>query len=262
MPGTTGTSLRRGIAVLLALASDDARAGGLGVTRIAALTGHEKSQISRTLKTLAELGLVDRDPSTLAYRLGWQLFALASHAGDQPLLAAASPLLDRLVSGLGEGAHLSVLQGTDVLTVLSKSSERAVRAVGWVGHTVPAYCTSSGRALLLDHSIEDLKVLWPGRRFDRAGPRSPSHLAELHERIEVARALGYSVADEELEQGLVGVAAPVRDLRGRIVAAIDVSAPKFRLADTVDHAARKVRVAADELSHIVDWNTARGEGTA
>ncbi|CAN5687148.1 IclR family transcriptional regulator [soil metagenome] len=256
MAQPTGTSLRRGVDVLLALGSQEAAAaGGLTVTRVTAMTGREKSQISRTLKTLAELGLVDRDPSTLAYRLGWHLFALAARAGDQRLLETAAPLLARLENELGEGAHLSVLQGKDVLTVMSKPSARAVQAVGWVGRTVPAHCTSSGRALLLDHDLDDLRALWPQRRLPRAGPRSPRDVTQLHELIVRSRPRQFVRVDEELEPGLVAVAAPVRDGRGRITAAIDVSAPKFRLQEGLHAAGRRVKSTADELSRLVAQNT-------
>src|SRR3712207_7842855 len=85
--------------------------GGLGVVRIAQLIGREKSQVSRALKTLAESGLVDRDPSTRHYRLGWRFFALAARAGEQRLLSVAPPLLERLMKSLGETVHLSVQIG-------------------------------------------------------------------------------------------------------------------------------------------------------
>ena len=123
MVADTATSLRRGVAVLSALHGEEAlAAGGLGVLRIAELVGSDKSQVSRTLKILAEYGLVDRDPHTRAYRLGWQLFALASRAGDTHLLAAAGPVVKELGRTLGERSHLSVLQGTEVLTLLSEAS--------------------------------------------------------------------------------------------------------------------------------------------
>ena len=128
------TSTRRSLEVLLSLGSDAAIArGGLGVTRIAEMLGREKSQVSRTLKTLADFGLVDRDPDTLAYRLGWRIYALASLAGERRLLDDARPVLRRLVDEFEERAFLSVLQGADTLTILSESPAYAVQAVGWVG---------------------------------------------------------------------------------------------------------------------------------
>ena len=95
-PADRETSIRRSLEVLLSLGSEPAiESGGLGVTRIADLLGREKSQVSRTLKTLATFGLVDRDPDTLAYRLGWRIYALASLAGDRRLLDLARPILKR-----------------------------------------------------------------------------------------------------------------------------------------------------------------------
>ena len=142
-------NLRKELAILVALGREEAAEdGGLGVVQIAHLIGLEKSQVSRTLKMLAEGGFVDRDPSTRHYRLGWRVFALAARAGDQRLLDAAPPALERLTNGLGETSHLSVVQGIEVLTVLSESPPHAVKADGWSGRTVAVYCTSSGRPLV------------------------------------------------------------------------------------------------------------------
>ena len=222
----TESKLKKELAILVALGSEEAVAdGGLGVVRVAELIGREKSQVSRALKTLAETGLVDRDPLTLHYRLGWRFFALAARAGEQRLLAAAPALLERLVKDLGETAHLSVLQGTEVLTVLSRSPSHAVKAVGWSGRTVPIYCTSSGQALLFDHDRDALSEFLSTVEFRRLGSNTVRDAGELYERLAVARERGYALVVEVFEIGLVGAAAPVRDFRGQIVAALNVSAP-------------------------------------
>ncbi len=227
----------------------------MGVVRIADLIGREKSQVSRTLKTLAESGFVDRDTATLQYRLGWRFFALAARAGEQRLLSVAPALLERLVTNVGETAHLSVLQGLEVLTVLSRSPLHAVKADGWAGRTVPIYCTSSGRALLFDHDKEALTGLLSGVEFRELRPGTVRNVEALCESLVVARAKGYALVDEEFEFGLVGVAAPVRDFRGRLVAALNVSAPKFRLGGRLEDAGREVRKAADELSVLLGWSS-------
>ncbi len=72
---------------------------------------------------------------------------------------------------------------------------------------------------------------------------------ELWERIVATRDRGFALVSEELEPGLVAIGAPVRDFRGRIVAAINVSAPAFRFADRVEQAGEEVRTAATELSN-------------
>ncbi len=243
------TTLRRGVSILFVLGSSEAvDAGGLGVTRIAELLEREKSQVSRTLKTLVACGVLERDPTTLLYRLSWRLFALAARAGDHRLLESAPPLLERLVGAFDETAYLSVLQGREVLTVQTHSSSLVMQAAGWVGRTAPAYCTSSGRALLVDHSEERLRALFEGVAFTRFGPNTPTGVEDLAGRIAQARRLGYARVDEENEPGLVGVAAPIRDSRGRIVAAVNISGPKFRLGDRLAAASDQVVATAGELS--------------
>jgi DNA-binding IclR family transcriptional regulator len=242
------TSIRRGVETLLSLSSEQAIAeGGLGVTKIAELLGREKSQVSRALSTLAEYGLVDRDPDTLAYRLGWRIFAMANLAGERRLLDYAQPQLSRLVSEFGERAYLSVLQGSDTITILSHQAPRAVQAVGWVGRTTPAYCTSVGKALLFDHSRAELKLVFEGVEFEPLAVNTARGLDDLEAMIVAARANGYATADEEMEPGLVSVAAPIRDPQGRIVAALNVSAPKYRLAAGFDRLGAALVTAAGEL---------------
>jgi IclR family transcriptional regulator, KDG regulon repressor len=260
--GVKETNLRRELAILTVLGGEEAvEGGGLGVVRIADLIGREKSQVSRTLKILAESGFVDRDTATLQYRLGWRFFALAARAGEQRLLSVAPALLERLVEDVGETVHLSVLQGVEVLTVLSESPPHAVKADGWAGRTVPIYCTSSGRALLFDYDHEALSSLLSGVEFRELRPGTIRNIEELEGSIAFAREQGYALVDEEFEFGLVGAAAPVRDFKGRLVAALNVSAPKFRLGGRLEGAGREVKKAADELSALLGWSSGPGDAT-
>jgi IclR family transcriptional regulator, KDG regulon repressor len=249
LPTDRETSIRRGIEVLLSLATDEAvQQGGMGVTRIAEQLGREKSQVSRALKALAEYGLVERNRDALTYRLGWRIYALAQLAGQPRVLEEARPRLRQLVASVEERAYLTVLQGVGVLTLLSESPGRAVEAVGWVGRTTPAYCTSSGHALLLDHDRQALELFFSGVELTPRAPKTPTNLDAIAERLERARRAGYVISDEEFEQGLISVAAPVRDAGGAIVAALNVSGPKFRFGRRVRDAAEAVLATALDLS--------------
>jgi DNA-binding IclR family transcriptional regulator len=250
------TSVRRAVELLLALGSDEALDdGGLGVKRLTERLSDEKSRVSRTLQTLQEYGLVERDRETLAFRIGWQVYALAERAGDARLLAAAPGIVSGLVGELREATHLSVLDGTRVLTVVSQPPPRAVTAVSSIGAHVPAHCTSSGRALLLDHDLPELERAFGAESLPPAGPRAPRTVAQLHKRIQAARAVGYAAVSDESEAGLVAVAAPVRDHRGRIAAALNVSAPAFRFEERLAEAGQRLLRAADELGRAVGWAT-------
>jgi DNA-binding IclR family transcriptional regulator len=239
------TSLRRGLAILEVLAAAEEP---LGVVRIAELIGREKSQVSRTLATLAGNGYVERDAATRGYRLGPHVFGLAARAAPARLLELAPPRLRELVEQLSETAHLSVLDGARVLTLASEAPRSAIRASGWGGRELDVACTSAGRALLLDHDRARLDALFAGTALPAAGPNAPRTVAELWRRLDASRRAGRALADEESEAGLVAAAAPVRDFRGAIVAAVNVSGPKFRLGPRLAEAGAAVVATAAELS--------------
>jgi DNA-binding IclR family transcriptional regulator len=230
-PGTA--ALVRGLEVVRALADEPAARDGLGVVALAELLGGDKSQLSRTLQTLEEHGFVERDRETRAYRLGWSLFALAERAGESRLVAEAPSVLRALVRELGESAHLSVRQGDQVLTLFSESPAATLHAPGRVGELTPLASPSAGRALALDLDESELEALG---------------LAPYADAIVAARRLGYAIVREEFEPGLVAAAAPIRNARGRIVAALNVSAPRFRFDDRLEQSAPRVAEAADALS--------------
>lgn len=249
MTSGSSSTLRRALTLLETLGSDAVvAAGGGSVGELAAATGRDKSQISRMLATLADAGFVDRDPQSRRYRLGWQTFALAARSGDQRLLQAAAPVLTRLTRETEESSHLSVLRGGSVLTLLTESPPRSLQAISWVGRLVPASTTSSGRALLLDHDREQLAGVLGTVPWNSQLVNAPRDVDDLFERIVAARAAGYTRVDEESEAGLVAVAAPVRDGGGRIVAAVNVSAPKFRLRTRLAMTGHRVVQAAADLS--------------
>jgi DNA-binding IclR family transcriptional regulator len=229
-PGTAG--LARGLDVVWALA-DPAFRDGLGVVALAERIGGDKSQLSRTLRTLEQHGFVERDADTLAYRLGWRLFAAAARVGESRLVTEAPPMLRALVREFEESVHLSVRQGDQVLTLLSESPPATLHAPGRVGALTPVASTSAGRALVFDLAPPDLASLG---------------LADQAEAIAAARSAGYAIVREEFEPGLVAAAAPIRDGAGRVVAAINVSAPRFRFDDRLEAAALRLVEAATGLS--------------
>src|SRR5690606_4561642 len=140
--------LRRDLQLLDVLGSpESSQTGGLGVLRVAELVGRDKAIVSRSLATLAESGLVERDPQTGLYRLGHRLYSLAARTFESTLARTSLPYLRRLVAALHETTHLCVLRGGSVLTLLSEVSDYNFRGLGWEGVSVPALHTSSGRVL-------------------------------------------------------------------------------------------------------------------
>lgn len=229
---------------------DADRRGGLTVVELARALSRDKSVISRQLKPLVELGIVERGDDGL-HRVGWLFFTIAARAGDQRLLTLAPPVMQRLSQVTQESVYLSVRRGTEVLTVLAESPNRAVQAVGWIGRTAPLSSTSSGRVLLMDHTDDALRALL-AEDFERgSGSAAPRNVGELIARIEQVRRDGCAVVVDEFGDDLAAAAAPVRDGNGAIVAALNVRAPSYRLGNDLFDVARLVRVSAAELGKSV-----------
>ncbi len=270
-PRRNTSGLSRDIEILELLGGDASFAnGGLGVTQIAQRTGRDKAVVSRALSTLADAGLVDRDDETLRYLPGSRLYALAAHSAHAALVAAARGALRHLVQTTRETSHLCVLSGGNVLTLLSELSPHEVRTTGWAGTTTAAWRTPSGRALLSDWDEgslgrwyaehgNDLPLMGPvdpGR--SRSGfpvPDAPlpgtapaADLESLILELRGVRERGYALSAEELEIGVVAASAPVTDFTGRVVAAINVSAPKDRIGDRLPALGAHVASTARELS--------------
>lgn len=242
---------------------------GLGVVRIAQRLGRDKAAVSRALATLADAGLVDRDPQQLSYRLGSRLYALAARTHEASLDQRARPVLRSMVHALQETAHLCVLRAGNVLTLASEPSPRMVGTAPWTGTVTAAWRTPSGRALLSDWDSSTVDEWYgvhgrdaplvdqprPGDSgvfgvLDEPTPttRVVHDLPSLHAELAKIRQRGYATSDEELEHGVVAASAPVRDATGTIVAALNVSAPKSRLGGRLNELGPHVAGHAATLS--------------
>jgi IclR family transcriptional regulator, acetate operon repressor len=219
-------SVARAVGVLQALADSE---GELGVTELGRRLGVHKATASRLVATLAEHRLVERNPVTDKYRLGFGLIHLAGSAmAGLDLAREARPVLEDLAERTQETVNLAVLDGDAVLNVDQITSPRTVASRSWVGRRTPWHCTSNGKVLVAWLPEPDREILLAApleQRTERSitdPQRMRSQLAEITTR-------GYAQTVEELEQGLNAVAAPVRRADGQVAAAVSVAGPAFRM---------------------------------
>lgn len=206
-----------------------AEAGQLGVTELGRRLGVHKATASRLVATLAERGMVERDPITEKYRLGFGLIRLAGAAmASMDLVRTARPVLEDLADRTRETVNLGVLSGDAVVYIDQVTGTRSIVAVSWVGRRTPLHCTSNGKVLLA--SVGDTErarlLVHPLERETRATVTDP---ATLEVQLTEIRRRGYATTMEELEEGLNAVAAPIRRADGEVVAALSVSGPAFRM---------------------------------
>jgi IclR family acetate operon transcriptional repressor len=206
-----------------------AEAGSLGVTELGRRLDVHKATASRLVSTLAERGLVERDPVTEKYRLGFGLIRLASAAmASLDLVRASHPILEELAERTRETVNLGVLSGDAVVYVDQVSGTRAIVSVSWVGRRTPLHCTSNGKVLLAHLTPAERDRLL-ARPLERATPATIVDPGVLTSQLQEIKVRGYAQTLEELEEGLNAVAAPVRQANGEVVSALSVSGPAFRM---------------------------------
>ena len=248
-------SVRRAVSILEMLADGD---GERGVTEVGRRLGVHKATASRLLSTLAEGGLVERSPSTEKYRLGVRLISLAGAAlAGIDLLRDARPVLEDLAERTGETVNLALPADDGVLNVDQVTSTRSVVSISWVGRRTPYHCTANGKVFLAFGGEEERERLL-ALPLEACTPRTIVNAEELRNQLMEVRARGYARTTEELEEGLSAVAAPVRDAREVVIAAVSVAGPTFRMrASELPRIGGMVKDAAAAISRRMGYSEGR-----
>ena len=193
-------------------------------TGLSAATGLAKSTTSRLLLALERNGLVRRDdhgrflPGEMFVSLAWRGGAEAG------LVAVAQPFLERLGKATSETINLGVAGNGMVEQIAQVDSTYLIGGTNWVGMSVALHCSALGKVLLAYGAAQ-----LPAGPLERRTDKTVTSEAALRADLAGVRARGYAVTDEELEPGLIAVAAPVRGYDGAVIAALSVSAPTTRM---------------------------------
>jgi DNA-binding IclR family transcriptional regulator len=224
----------------------------LRLTDVSRYLGVASSTAHRLLAMLQYRGFVRQDTATRSYVPGPTLDGLAFGVLRRlDVRTRARPVLERLNDDLGETVHLGRLEGSGVHFIDSLESSRALRVGGRLGRTMPAHCTSTGKALLAELPEEELLQLYPDEKLRQLTPNSIGTRTELLKDLERIRERGYSQSIEEAEEGVSSVAVALHSTRSPRLA-INVSAPIGRMTDVIQEAViTRLTGAADELDHLL-----------
>ncbi|MEV0935638.1 IclR family transcriptional regulator [Streptomyces phaeochromogenes] len=221
-------SLERAITLLEATA--DSAPDGETATNLASRCGLNRATAWRLLSTMEQYGLVERDPLTSRYTVGFAVARMASAAGFDGLIRRSHGVLRQVSEQTGETANLAVVQQLG-LTYIDEVTPPVVLSAKWLGRQAPLHATSTGKALLAWLPAEEVDVLLaePLTAYtdttvvDRG--RLRAELAETRER-------GYSVCAGEMERNLYGVSAPVLGTRDRPFAVLSIWGPQDRVPES------------------------------
>jgi DNA-binding IclR family transcriptional regulator len=221
----SGSQLERSLDILELLA----RSGSpQGLTEIVESVGGPKATIHRLVKTLQARGYVSQDPRSSRYSAGVRCFELGSlWAQNLDLRAVAAPHLAALNEDTEETVHLAVYEGGDVIYVDKIESRLPVVAKSYVGRRCPATCVATGRALLAFQPHDEIEAVLgsPLPAYTTESITEPAKLASLLEQV---RRDGFGVNHSSYREGVGGVAAPIRDHTGRVIASVGVCLPEHR----------------------------------
>lgn len=212
-------SLERGLAVIKAF---HAGAAELTLSDVARSTGLTRAAARRFLLTLADLGYVRTDGKY--FSLTARVLELGySYLSSMTLPEVAQPHLERLSADVRESSSVSVLEGTDIVYVARVAVSRIMTVSINVGTRFPAYATSMGHVLLAGMSPAELAAYLAIARLDKLTDRTLTTSERLRAELGRVAAQGWAMVDQELEEGLRSVAAPIRDRHGAVVAAVNLS---------------------------------------
>jgi len=219
-------SLDRGLAVIRAFGRGRER---LSLSEVAKEAGLTRAAARRFLLTLVRLGYVRSDGREFSLRPRVLELGYAYLSGlAMPEIAA--PYLEELVARVRESSSISVLDAGHIVYVARVPTKRIMTVAISVGTRFPAYATSMGRVLLAGLSEPDLDRYLAEADLDPLTDRTVTDPGRLREIVRQAAGQGYAIVDQELEEGLRAIAAPIHGAGGAVIAAINVSAHASRVS--------------------------------
>lgn len=227
-------SFARGLEVIR---SFSAQAPQQTLSEVAQRSGLTRAGARRILLTLQTLGYVQTDGKL--YRLTARILDLGfAYLSSMPIWELAEPVMQALVSQVKESCSAAVLDATDIVYVLRVPTHKIMSITLGVGSRLPAYCTSMGRVLLADLPDDELLARLEATDRQPLTRHTVTDIEALLARIAQVRRQGWSIVNQELEEGLISLAVPVTNRAGRTVAALNISGQANRT---------NVRMAQEQL---------------
>lgn len=223
---------------------------GIGLAELSKLVGLHNSTTFHLAKTLVSLGYLRQERDSKRYRIGRPLFALAASALDEiEMVNVATPVLEDLSRETSESSHFAVRMGDAVVVIARTSGPGAFQLTDRVGVVRPAHCTALGKIILASFRSDQLSRFLDRVELKPSTAKSITDRETLLREIAEVRRTGVAFDDGEFNPEVRCVAVPVADFTGKVVGALGISGPIWRLSNQALHSsAQVVQAAANRLS--------------
>lgn len=239
-------SFARGLAVIRAFGP---KASEMTLTEVADRTGLTRAGARRILLTLQHLGYVAANDRK--FYLTPRILDLGySYLSSMKLWDFAEPAMEELVDKVHESCSVSVLDGTEIVYVLRVPTRKIMTINLSIGSRLPAFCTSMGRVLLGDLDDAALEAVFSQSEFKPYTKNTVTNPARLKKIIAEDHKKGWSVVNQELEEGLCSIAVPLIDFNGRTIAAMNIGGNVTRTseADLIKKVLPELQTAANKIN--------------
>ena len=251
-------SVDKALAILEFMASRD---GSAALAEIGQVLSLNASTTHHLLSTLKNRGFVEQEPSTRRYYLALKCFEVGQAARfGMDLRTLALPYLESLASQTKENSNLAVLDGQEVVYLAQAESGRMMSMFTRPGARAPLHATGVGKCLLAWQPGERLERLLHELTLTKYTGQTITERQALAKHLADVRQRGYALDDEEREEGVVCIAAPVHDHAGQVAAAVSISGPAGRTRGGNHRAlVAMVTAAAGNLSAALGWRSSQGQ---
>ena len=228
----------------------------MALTEIGNRLDLHKSTVYRLLQALKQRGYIEKNAKG-SYRLGMEFIELSSlYLNNLELKTEAQPILRELSSLSGNTAFLATLQESEVVYIDKMETFNSLRKYSIIGQRAPLYCTALGKSMLTGKTEEQIRRLYRDRELTVFTEKSISSVDDLIEEIENTRRRGWSLDDEEYEEGLRCIGAPIRDYRNEVIAAVSTSGYASVITrERVEEIAAYVVKAARDISQLMGYRS-------
>jgi IclR family KDG regulon transcriptional repressor len=205
---------------------------GLGITDIAQKVGLHKSTVYRLLSTLIQKEFVIQDKETNKYKTTFKLYELGNkRIKHMDILSASKAYSKKLMESVNEVVHLVVRDDHKIVYIDKVEANNTIRMASYIGNRSPMHCTSVGKAILAYLPEKKVEEIWNKSKAKKLTANTITDLSRLTEELVNVRSKGFAVDDEENEEGVRCIGAPIFNRNAEVEGAISVSGPAIRMSE-------------------------------